>query len=69
MIVVYSLLALNVVSVFLLSAIVSDEAWLLVTEVCNAVAVAATGFSGRSGRHVARGYGYPPRHRRRVGVV
>ena len=57
------LVAVIFICVILLSAIVSDEAWLLVTEVCNSLRVAAASLSGRSGRHVVRGYGYPPRHR------
>jgi hypothetical protein len=60
------MLALIFICVILLSAIVSDEAWLLVTEVCNSLHVACASISGRSGRHVARGYGYPPRHRKRA---
>jgi hypothetical protein len=58
--------ALILTSAILLCAIVGDEAWLVVTELGNWLRVAATGILGRSGRHVARGYGYPPRHRTRV---
>jgi hypothetical protein len=58
--------ALILTSAILLCAIVRDEAWLVVTELGNSLRVAATGVLGRNGRHVCRGYGYPPRHRTRV---
>lgn len=61
-----ALLIIQAGSIIALSAIVSDEAWLLVTELGNWLRVAVASLSGRTGRHVARGYGYPPRHRSRV---
>ena len=61
--------ALILASTIVLCAIVRDEAWLLVTELGNWLRVAAASLSGRSGRHVARGYGYPPRHRVKVAAL
>jgi hypothetical protein len=62
-----AVMAVNFICIIALSAIVSDEAELMVTELCNSLRVAATGILGRSGRHVARRT--PRRYRRGVCVA